>query len=275
MWRVSFPDFAMWNVAFWATICTNATLGIFLGVTVDMVTLLYRTTRPSYSVLGRLEGDESVYRDRKHWKAAEAIPGVLIYRFHGSMHFANRDVFTASLLKELRAQEAEHGESSCTGLWRSLQILGEAITERLEGKSGQKSKYSIHSVVLDCSPITHVDITASRTLDKLRRELCERGIHIVIAHCKYDVYRRLLQMNLFEPFEETRKFDVVCFRELHDAVLYAEGRHPSLDEVATPSASRPMSAMLTKTGAVLGSNDAESEDDSNSEINNSEIILVV
>merc|ERR1712176_273772 len=83
---------------------------------------------------------------------------------------------------------------------------------------------TIKALVLDASPITHIDMSGCRELDKLRRALSNRGTRLVIGHCRYECHRKMQEMGLFEPFEDTAKFDVVCFRDLHTAVLFAEDR---------------------------------------------------
>jgi MFS superfamily sulfate permease-like transporter len=51
--------------------------------------LLYRSSRPTSVVLGRLPGT-TIYRDVSRFEKAEETAGVLIFRFDAPLHFANK-----------------------------------------------------------------------------------------------------------------------------------------------------------------------------------------
>jgi len=248
-WRVSVSDFMMWSVAFWSTLSTNVTIGIAVAVGADVLFLFWKSTMPSYSVLGRLKGTERLYRSRHHFVEAQAIRGLMIFRFDESLHFANREVFATKLRQELRAHDAELNATSpseSASFWSSLLSLGGSLLQMRPGLQDHETpKKAVTAIVLDFSPMSHIDISGIRTLEKLRAALSVRGTRIILAHCKYVCYQRLFGMGFFDAFEASRRFDVVCFRDLHDAVLFAEGRLPmpqcneDADGRAVPSCSIP------------------------------------
>jgi len=233
MRRVSPSDFLMWSIAFWGTLTTNVTVGIAVAVAADIFFLFYKTTRPSYNVLGRLSGTENVYRPRKQCAAAEMVPGVLIFKFNAPLIFANKEVFIKELERELRRLDAEMNDvaedtTKILNFWCNLQTLAGAFVDGVvrrgrENMSGDKIVVYTTSVIIECSPMTHVDITAARALEKLRTQLKERGTRLILCHVKYDCYCKFDLMGLFAATDDS-SFDVVCFRELHDAVLFGEGR---------------------------------------------------
>lgn len=230
-WRVSIPDFIMWSVAFWSTLLTNVTIGIAIAVGADVLFLFWKSTMPSYSVLGRLRGTERLYRSRHHFVEAEAIRGLMIFRFDESLHFANREVFATKLRQELRAHDAELNGTALNesvSFWNTLLSLGGTLMNKRPAPqdSDTMQKKAVTAIILDFSPISHIDISGIRTLEKLRAGLAARGTRLVLAHCKYMCYQKLSSMGFFEGFEGSGRFDVVCFRDLHDAVLFAEGRLP-------------------------------------------------
>lgn len=51
-----------------------------------------QTSRPANSILGRLP-ETREYRNVKRFPMAKEIPGIRIFRFDSSLHFANKDYF--------------------------------------------------------------------------------------------------------------------------------------------------------------------------------------
>jgi len=250
-WRVSVADFAVWSVAFWSALLTNVTVGIAVAVGADVLFLFYTSTMPSYSVLGRLRGTGRLYRSRCHFEEAKAIRGVMIFRFDESLHFANREVFATKLWQELRAHDAELNGTPLRGslsFWTTLRSLRGTLMSRRSTPEddGGAPKKVVTAVVVDFSPISHIDMSGICALEKLRAGLAARGTRLILAHCKYACYQKLSGMGFFGGFEPTGRFDVVCFRELHDAVLFAEGRLPvpacneDADGVVRPPADAPV-----------------------------------
>ena len=84
-------DFFAWCAAFFATLVLGVQLGIGIGVLTSMVLIVLRTARPNFAVLGRLPRS-NIFRDVRRYTEAAPIPGVVIFRFDASLHFANKVV---------------------------------------------------------------------------------------------------------------------------------------------------------------------------------------
>jgi len=274
--KVSFSDFVLWNIAFWATLITDVTTGIAIAVTSDIFYLFWSTTRPEFANLGRLEGTSRLYRNRKHWKQAMPIPGIMIFRFDAALHFANREVFVTKLWEELLGQDAElNGEDVRTKMqfWTqvheiqvAVQGVQAAVVHTMKSAHSNDAVVAdqtfsapvrrlVKAVVLDCSPMTHIDVTSIRALEKLRGELYLRGTRLVLAHVKYECHRKMSHLKIFAPFEKDTTYDVVCFRELHDAVLYAEEYVLGDQELGTTRPLRHTNSLmdtLNKKGLNVG-----------------------
>ncbi len=117
--------------------------GLFIGIAVSLLLLLYRVSRPHVAVLGQVPGT-SQWADVAQHPEDETIPGVAILRAESGLFFAN----------------ADHVQVT----------INEAATA--EG---------IHAVVLDGETIPFVDVTAARMLDELTADLHRRGVRLVIA----------------------------------------------------------------------------------------------
>lgn len=70
------------------------TLGVARRTAVlgSLLYLLLQTSRPANSILGRLP-ETREYRNVKRFPMAKEIPGIRIFRFDSSLHFANKDYF--------------------------------------------------------------------------------------------------------------------------------------------------------------------------------------
>jgi high affinity sulfate transporter 1 len=117
--------------------------GLFIGITVSLLLLLYRVSRPHVAVLGQVPGT-SQWADVAQHPEDETIPGVAILRAESGLFFANAD--------HVRV------------------MINEAATA--EG---------VHAVVLDGETVPFVDVTAARMLDELTADLHRRGVRLVIA----------------------------------------------------------------------------------------------
>jgi len=113
LWKIHTPDCLMWLGTFVATLVLGATYGIMVGVGISVMMLVSRTSRPGYAVLGVLpdamKDDDgnviNVFVDVKRYKEARERDGVLIFRFDGALHFANKAYFKARLLKCLQRRK--------------------------------------------------------------------------------------------------------------------------------------------------------------------------
>ena len=119
--------------------------GILIGVGLCIVLLVKYLSTPEDALLGRVP-DTTEYHDLKLDARAQAVPGVMIYRFSGPLFFANSARFTTRV-EELALEEP--------GRYRS--------------------------VILDASGITLIDLTAIEALVTLARDLAARDISLGIA----------------------------------------------------------------------------------------------
>jgi SulP family sulfate permease len=117
--------------------------GLFIGIAVSLLLLLYRSSKPHVAVLGQVPGT-SQWTDTAQHPEDKAIPGLAILRVESGLYFANADHVRETIL----AAAAPAGT---------------------------------RAVVLDCETVPFVDVTAGRMLDELTAELRRRGVRLVIA----------------------------------------------------------------------------------------------
>ena len=118
--------------------------GIALGVTLALLTLIYRASHPAGAVLGQLPGTEA-YRDVRRHPDAKTFPGLLIWRAGGDLFYASIGHFGDMLRAELQARP------------------------------------DVKRVLLDFSDVTTIDVSAGDALLAFIKELKNRGIAVAFA----------------------------------------------------------------------------------------------
>jgi SulP family sulfate permease len=138
------PDFVAAVAALLGVLVFDTLPGLFIGIAVSFLLLIYRASTPHVATLGRVPGDPSRYTDVRRNPDNEEIPGVLILRPESGLFFANADYVRKTVLE--RATEAKP-----------------------------------RVVVLDAETMPFVDVTAVTMLRDLAEALHERGVRLVVA----------------------------------------------------------------------------------------------
>jgi SulP family sulfate permease len=118
--------------------------GLFIGVGVSVVLLVYRASRPNVAVLGRTAGADPAWVDLARHPAAVPVPGVEVVRVEAGLFFAN----------------AGHVRTRIRGIAESSDA---------------------RAVVLDAETSPSIDITAAEMLAELAQDLRSRGTCLLVA----------------------------------------------------------------------------------------------
>ncbi len=118
--------------------------GLFLGIGVSLLLLLYRASRPNVAVLARVGGAEGTWADVSRQHGAETVDGVQVLRIEAGLFFANAD--------HVRKRVRELTDDT-------------TVVTVIDGRS---------------SPF--VDVTAATMLGELREDLARTGTTLMLAH---------------------------------------------------------------------------------------------
>ena len=118
--------------------------GLFTGVLISLLLLLYRTSRPPVAELGRVPGESGHFSDLDRHPENQRVEGIAVLRIESGLYFAN----ATPVATEIRSAAHRDG---------------------------------IHAVVVDAETIPFVDVTAVQVLDQLAQELRADGVRLVIA----------------------------------------------------------------------------------------------
>jgi high affinity sulfate transporter 1 len=138
------PDFIAAVAALAGVLIFDTLPGLFIGVVVSLLLLLYRASRPHVAVLGQVPGRPGQFGDVLRHPENERRPDVALLRVEGGLFFANAD----TVRDAVRAHAAEPGT---------------------------------RAVVLDAETAPYIDVSAARMLIDLAADLRREGVELVIA----------------------------------------------------------------------------------------------
>ncbi|MCF1741671.1 SulP family inorganic anion transporter [Paradevosia shaoguanensis] len=162
-WSYSRTDFAAVAVTIAGTLLLGVEVGIVLGVGTSILVFLYRSSKPHAAIVGRVPGTEHYRNVKRH--AVETIPGILSIRVDESLYFAN-----ARYLEDL--------------------IYGQVA-----------SNPEVTDVVLMCSAINAIDMSALESLESIRLQLSDMGVRLHLSEVKGPVMDRLIGTEFLDRLE--------------------------------------------------------------------------
>lgn len=142
---VARPDFIAAIAALLGVTVFDTLPGLFIGISLSLLLLIYRASRPYTATLGLVPGSDGLYTDIDRHPENRAIPGVVVLRVEGGLYFAN----------------------------------AEAVRKRIIQAAGEEG---ISAIVLDAETIPFVDVTSARMLAALDDQLSARDVRLLIAH---------------------------------------------------------------------------------------------
>lgn len=164
-WRYSKADgIAMW-VTFFGVLCIDISTGLIIGIVSTFLLLLWRISRPHIAVIGLVEGTQHFRNISRHDVLTSA--NIVSIRIDENLTFLN-----ANTLKEFVISEV--------------------------------SKHpDLHHVVINCSSISNIDLSALETLEEINNELDKLKIQMHLSEVKGPVMDRLKPSNLLRELSGT------------------------------------------------------------------------
>ncbi|GAA4905057.1 high affinity sulfate transporter 1 [Stackebrandtia albiflava] len=98
------PDFTAAVAAMLGVLIFDTLPGLVIGMALSLLLLVYRSSRPRLTPLGRT--DDGRWVDRTRHEGAEPVEGVAVVRCDGSLYFANADYVRAALLTAAAGRRA-------------------------------------------------------------------------------------------------------------------------------------------------------------------------
>ena len=148
--------------------------GMIIGVVASLVFVIYRSSRPHVSSLGRVPGVPGAYSDLGRHPENTPVPGVLIVRVDGQLYYAN----ALTVRDNVKAMIAELASPP-------------------------------RAVILDSAAWDEIDVTSTDVLKGLVKELHGSGIDVYWAEVHAPVLEYGRQTGLFAAIGEDHVFPTV------------------------------------------------------------------
>ncbi|MGE5691659.1 MAG: SulP family inorganic anion transporter [Pseudomonadota bacterium] len=143
---LSRTEFWLGVLTFAGVVLVDVLPGMVIGVIASLLLVIYRSSQPHLSMLGRVPGVPGKYADLARHPEAVRVPGVLVVRFDAPIYYAN-----------------------------ALSVRGR-IEEIVQAEDAPP-----RAIVLDASVQDSLDVTSAEMLTKLVAKLQQAGIEIVAA----------------------------------------------------------------------------------------------
>uniref|UniRef100_A0A8C5N7D4 Chloride anion exchanger-like n=1 Tax=Gouania willdenowi TaxID=441366 RepID=A0A8C5N7D4_GOUWI len=233
LWRKDKPDCVVWVGTCLASILLGLDLGLAVGLGVELLTVVFRTQLSDWF--------PHILRSNTLFQMYEP-KGVKIFRIPSPIFFANIDFFREKLVeavgfnplrilrkrnKALRKIQKSQQKQKEVKL-HSLMILTEMLQMPTDNKEIPFQvdwnelpaniivpRVDIHSLILDFSAVSFLDISALKGLKMALKEFIRIDVNVYIVSCDVYIQEKLHSCMFFDNEIKTSMF----FPTLHDALL--------------------------------------------------------
>ncbi|KAI5095183.1 solute carrier family 26 member 6, partial [Silurus meridionalis] len=244
LWRSNRVDMLVWVMTFILTILLNPDLGLAASIAFSMLTVIFRTQLPRYSVLGQLPGTD-IYKPIEDYNQVTQISGLVIFRCSATLYFANAEMYIEHLYeksgvdvpkllshkKKLEAKRLRKEKKEAKRAKKQAKVEGEEMSDR-EGKyevsvivcpePDQGHDPTIpKAIILDLSPVNFLDTVGVKTLRNIHKDFGEAGIKVYLSGCQSCVTDSLGRGDFFND----KVTKAILFSTVHDAVLHYQGEN--------------------------------------------------
>ena len=159
-WQYSKADFSAVFITLLLTLLIGVEIGIAAGVLASILIHLYKTSQPHVAVVGRVAGTEHFRNIKRH--KVETFENLLSIRIDESLYFAN------------------------------TRYLEELIFELVAARP------KLEHVVLMCTAVNEIDLSALETLEKINETLQELNIKLHLSEVKGPIMDKLSSTAFFK-----------------------------------------------------------------------------
>lgn len=175
-WKYSKADgLAMW-VTFLGVLCIDISTGLMIGIVSTFILLLWRISRPHMAVIGLVENTQHFRNISRH--DVLTSQNLISIRIDENLSFLN-----ANTLKEFIIQQVSQADA-------------------------------LRHVVINCSSISNIDLSALEALEDINMELSKINIQLHLTEIKGPVMDRLKKSNLFKDL--SGKIYLTHYQAVHE-----------------------------------------------------------
>ncbi|XP_034433773.1 prestin isoform X1 [Hippoglossus hippoglossus] len=259
LWRTTKIELVIWLVAFIASVLLGLDFGLLVAIVFAILTVIYRTQSSKSAVLGYVPGT-GLYCDVDEYEEAVEYEGIKIFHCNSSIYFANSDLYVNTLKektgvnpenlqaarkarkKQEKANDNQNAQLRICVKYKNQEVSHEVssnnhlLEEHRNVPSGDsraetnteevvylKSPSTVHSIVLDWTPVSFVDSVGAKAIKQVIKQYAAVDVQVVIAACSRVV---LADLDTLQFFTGVMTTDMV-FPTVHDAVLHCTSPRPA------------------------------------------------
>uniref|UniRef100_H3CKV8 Solute carrier family 26 member 6 n=1 Tax=Tetraodon nigroviridis TaxID=99883 RepID=H3CKV8_TETNG len=228
-------DLLVWLVTFTCTILLNLDLGLAVAIGFSMLTVIFRTQLPTYSILGNVSGTD-LYLDTDAYQTAREIPGIKIFRSSATIYYTNAEMYLEALqeksgidvgklltekkkrdskLKRKQKKEKRQAQKEAKRAKKEAEKETADSQTSADEEKGMTCGSGTHSIILDISTTNFVDMVTVKTLKNIFRDFGQVDLDVYLAGGQACVVEQLETANFFSDVPKSKMFVTV-----HDAVLH-------------------------------------------------------
>ena len=149
-------DFWLALLALFGVLLTDVLTGLAIAVLMSLLMVLYRASRPSIVVVGRVRGEPGAYSDIARNPDNEQIPGLIIFRMDAPLYFFNSNVAHTQISDRIAANDPPP-----------------------------------KAILLDIGATNDLDVASLDTVGEMVQDLRRRGLDVGLVHVRGGVRDRL------------------------------------------------------------------------------------
>uniref|UniRef100_A0A3Q0SBI5 Solute carrier family 26 member 6 n=1 Tax=Amphilophus citrinellus TaxID=61819 RepID=A0A3Q0SBI5_AMPCI len=215
LWRSNRVDMLIWVATFILTLLLNPDMGLAASIGFSMLTVIFRTQLPKYSVLGQIP-ETDVYKPLDEYHQVKKVPGILIFRSSATLYFANAEMYQDALgaksgiditkflsaKKKLEAKRKRHEKKEAKKAKKELKKNSVEVVRTAQDIIDKERDPSLpRAIILDLSPANFLDTVGVKTLrsvsgvvdslqtggffnDKVTKSCLFTTVHDAVLHCQ-------------------------------------------------------------------------------------------
>jgi sulfate transporter 4 len=238
-------------VAFVGTLFLGVELGLGLAVGISLLLVIFESAYPPTAELGRLPGTNH-YRNVKQYPTAERYDGLVLVRVDAPIYFAN----------------AQHCRDKVQKYYRRAEEQLQEAHAREGAPREAREVPDVKFVILEMSPVGHIDTSALHTLQELHATFRrENDAQLCLANPNPRVMQRLVRSGLADEIGRDHLFvstnDAVhyCLDHMHSKEIMKRASEKDLqacgsdgvdEEMAAPGAAGQRQDAAPTAGVQVG-----------------------
>ncbi|KAE9417880.1 hypothetical protein Angca_002603, partial [Angiostrongylus cantonensis] len=229
--RESIVDFMIFLVTLVAVVLINVNNGLIIGISFALLSVVFRTQWADSTCMGRIPGT-SDFKGLGHYRSAEEIPGIKVFRFEAPLYFANAELFILSVYNACGLNpvlvKSKLNERSAAEKTKTKSTLSEtrdgsrasddmhASCDSVKEDQAEHVVTQLTHIIIDCSTIPYVDLMGKDALAQTYSDYSTIDITVLMANCKAAVRQLFETTDFYQKVPKNR-----MFVNVNDAVIQA------------------------------------------------------